>query len=190
MKVADRPCMLLPGGPQNCSSPQGQVLNSTHLFQYTQSLFTCGVIRVTAFCLWSSETADTAFPFNIASSSSHRPLYWANTCSGCLLAASWYDVGMPKGVQTYRQEFSLYTQKETGAGPIVVPSSCWELLSPIPRLKVWLMPTFCPLPHPQFPRSDFEELKLLFSSLSLFFFFFHLKSNGLWAFTTAVCFHP
>lgn len=51
------------------------------------------------------------------------------------LAASWYDVGMPKGVQRYQQEFSLYTQNEKGAGLWAVPPSCWELLSPIPRLK-------------------------------------------------------
>lgn len=131
MKVADRPCMLLPGGPRKCSCPQGQVLSSAHLCQHTQSLFTCSMIRVTAFCLWSSETADTASPLT------QHPPAATDPCTEPIpsLAASWYDVGMPKSGQRYQQEFSLYTQKETGSGPWAIPSSCWELLSVISRLK-------------------------------------------------------
>lgn len=131
MKVADRPCMLLPGGPQKCSCPQGQVLNSTHLLQHTHSLFTCSMIHVTAFCLWSSETADTAFPLT------QHPPAATNPCTEPIpaLAASWYDVGVPKGVQRYRQEFFFIYSKAKRIRPLIQPLSCWELLSPIPRLR-------------------------------------------------------
>lgn len=102
-----------------------------HIFSSTHSLLTCRVTRVTTFCLWSSERADTASP------STQHPPDPTDSCTEPIpaLAASQYDVGMPKAVQRYQQEFSLYTQKEKGSGPWAIPSSRWELLSLIPRLK-------------------------------------------------------
>lgn len=98
-----------------------------HVFSSRRSLFTCCAIRVIAFCLCSSETADTA------SQSKKHPPAAMDPCPELVRASrynGWYVQGWPEV-----SIFSFYIQKETRPGLWAIPSSCWELLSLIPRLK-------------------------------------------------------